>query len=309
MNTIPSTIRNEWTKRHINVCICTFKRPALLGRLLSELARQQTEGLFTYSMVVADNDVMQSGRQVVADFAASSDIPATYCLETEKNIALARNKALEQADGDFIAFIDDDEYPSDDWLLNLLRTCNSLKVDGVLGPVKPYFEHKPPQWIVKGGFFERPEYVTGYELRWPETRTGNVLFRRDILGVDAMPFRPEFGLGGEDRDFFRRMIGRGHRFVWCNEAVVYELVPPSRCTRSFLLKRAVLWGGNVPVNPKNRISNLIKSVIAVPVYALALPVLALFGQHMFIKYLMKLSDHASRLLTLLGFKLVREREM
>ena len=41
---------------HVTVCVCTYKRPALLARLLDALARQATRGTFTYSLVVADND-------------------------------------------------------------------------------------------------------------------------------------------------------------------------------------------------------------------------------------------------------------
>jgi glycosyltransferase involved in cell wall biosynthesis len=33
--------------KHISVCVCTFNRPALLKRLLDELPRQETKGLFT----------------------------------------------------------------------------------------------------------------------------------------------------------------------------------------------------------------------------------------------------------------------
>jgi succinoglycan biosynthesis protein ExoM len=293
-------------KHHICVCLCTFKRPALLVKLLSELAQQRTEGLFTYSIVVADNDFMQSGQKVVADFAASSAVPIKYCVEPEQNIALARNKALENASGDFIAFIDDDEYPSNDWLLNMFKACNTFKVDGVLGPVKSYFEHNPPQWVTKGKFFDKqPARIDGYELDWPQTRTSNVLFRRDILRGDAKPFNPIFGVSGEDTEFFRVMIGKGHRFAWCNEAIVYEFVPPSRCSRSYLMRRALLQGGNFPKIRKNPVRNLLKSIIAIPVYALALPVLALFGQHMFIKYLIKLCHHTSRIMSCLGFQLVR----
>ncbi len=42
--------------RHISVCICTFKRTPLLKRLLQALEEQETDGLFTFSIVVADND-------------------------------------------------------------------------------------------------------------------------------------------------------------------------------------------------------------------------------------------------------------
>lgn len=65
-------------------------------------------------------------------------------------------------------------------------------------------------------------------MPWTECRTGNVLIKRDTLhGLDPV-LRPEFGGGASDQDLFRRLVDIGHRFVWCNEAVVYEVVPLGR---------------------------------------------------------------------------------
>src|SRR5690242_12242771 len=125
---------------HITVCICTFKRPALLQRLLYELDRQISDGKFTYSLVVVDNDSEESARHVVSEFAKSSTHQTRYCVEPRQNIALARNKALDCCTGEFVAFIDDDEIPAGKWLGNLFNTCNAYGVAGVLGPVKPQFE-------------------------------------------------------------------------------------------------------------------------------------------------------------------------
>jgi glycosyltransferase involved in cell wall biosynthesis len=295
-------------QNHISVCICTFKRAELLTRLLKRLQCQVTEGEFTYSAVVADNDAERSADSVVRQFASATGLKVSYCVEPQQNIAMVRNKALQNADGDMIAFIDDDEVPGEKWLLDLFRACRTFEAEGVLGPVKPYFDHDPPSWVSKGKFFERPDYPTGYKLRWDECRTGNVLFRKRILGLVDVPFRPEFGTAGEDMDFFRRMIDKGCQFVWCSEAAAYELVPEARCKRSFLLKRALLRGSNFPKHPSNRLINCLKSVVAVPAYTLALPVLALIGQHMFVKYLVKICDHASRLLAFAGWAVVKERE-
>jgi len=292
----------------ISVCICTLKRPELLRRTLSSLHDQQTGGVFTYSVVVADNDAAESARQAVAEFSAAARLPVTYCVEPQQNIALARNKAVESASGDWIAFIDDDEFPAPDWLLNLFKTCATYQADGALGPVKPYFDTEPPKWVKKGGFFDRPNHATGYRVTWEQSRTGNVLFRKDILKGLEIPFRSEFATAGEDMDFFRRAMNQGCSFVWCNEAVAYEVVPSSRCTRTYLLRRALLRGSNFPKHPENRIRNAVKSLIAVPLYALALPVLVLFGQHVFLKYLIKLLDHSSRLLAYLGVSVMTERQ-
>lgn len=294
---------------HVTVCICTCGRPRQLGRLLREVARQQTGGRFTFSVSVTDNDAEESARPVVEGFVREYSLAAVYSVEKERNIALARNTVLAHAKGDFITFIDDDEFPVAGWLLHLFDTCESHAVAGVLGPVKPHFEQEPPAWVVKGRFYERPSHPTGFVMPWHECRTGNVLFRRSILDSVEPAFRREFGTGGEDQDFFRRMMQRGHRFLWCDEAVAFEEVPPSRWSRRFMLGRALLRGKNSLRHKKRRVRNLLKSAVAVPAYALALPVCLLAGHHWFMKYLVKLTDHLGRLLACVGLNPAQERSM
>jgi cellulose synthase/poly-beta-1,6-N-acetylglucosamine synthase-like glycosyltransferase len=219
------------------------------------------------------------------------------------------NAALAKARGDAIAFIDDDEWPQPDWLINHVSALQGGDVAGVLGPVRPHFDQPPPDWVIRGRFCERPEHETGFVMPWHECRTGNVLFKREILnGIDPV-FLPEFGTAGGDVNFFWRMMQRGHTFIWCNEAVVYELVPPSRWSRSFMLSRALLRGGNFLKHPEGRVGALARSVVAVPAYTIMLPFLFVAGHHHFMKYLVKWCDHTGRLLGLFGVKLVKERKM
>ena len=79
-------------KKHISVCVCTFQRPSLLRKLLDRLEHQQSNGQFSFSIVVTDNDSGQSSQRVVADFAASSGVAVKYSCEPQQNIALARNE-------------------------------------------------------------------------------------------------------------------------------------------------------------------------------------------------------------------------
>jgi len=293
---------------HISVCVCTFKRPVLLTRLLEALDRQVTGGLFTFSAVIADNDKTESARQTVDDFVKRGGrTPIRYCCEPQQNIALVRNRAIRESDGDLIAFIDDDEVPGEAWLLRMFEAKQRFAADGILAPVDPYFDQEPPAWVKKGNFFQRPIHPTGYKLNWAECRTGNVLFSRSILDPSEEPFRAQFATAGEDMDFFRRRIEAGCTFVWCAEAGVLELVPPARMSKGFLLRRALLRGSNFPKHPADRAKNILKSLVAVPAYILALPVLAILGQHLFLKYLIKLCDHGARLLAFSGWVVVKER--
>jgi len=290
----------------ITVCICTYRRPDLLKRLLDELARQETGGGFTFSVVVTDNDRLESARPVAVAAAAAFPEGVTYCVEPRQNIALARNQALAHARGDYVAFIDDDEFPAPGWLETLFQARQRFGSDGVLGPVKPHFDQAPPSWLIKGGFFDRPTHPTGHVLDWEHCRTGNVLLKRSVMPADEPPFRPEFAGGGEDRNFFHRMIDAGHVFVWCDEAVAYEVVPPARWKRRVLLRRALLRGKMALNQPGGRTRGLAVSLVAVPLYAVALPFLALAGQHRLMKGLIKLCDHAGRVLAFVGLNPVRE---
>ena len=294
---------------HISVCICTYRRPNLLKRLLEELRSQNTRDLFTFSVVVADNDDRPSAEQLVRDFGTTSPIEVIYCREPRRSISLARNRSIEMAKGELIATIDDDEYPAHDWLLNLFQALRRYEVAGVLGPVKPYFDQEPPIWLRRGKFYERPEHSTGFLLPWPKTRTSNVLFDRRIINGISPVFRPEFGTGGSDVDFFRRMMILGHKFVWCSEAIVFEAVPPARWKRTVMIKRALLVGRISLRFPEGRAAKVLKSLVAVPVYVVALPFLQLAGHHLFMKYFLKLCHHIGRLFGVFGINLVRTREM
>lgn len=291
----------------ICVCVCTYHRPELLENLLRALTEQVSGGVISHSVVVVDNDSDRSAEEVVTRTAAANEMPILYYVEPKRNIAAARNMALSAAKGEYIALIDDDEVPDNRWLLNLLSACNEYAADGVLGPVEPRYIDEPPTWVVKGKFFIRPRYKTGTRLAWPDTRCGNVLFRREIIARLDKPFDERYGTGSEDVDFFRRMMNDNRSFIWSDEAVVYESVPAVRCTSRYLMKLALLRGSNSYKYPVGRVRNVAKALVAVPVYSIALPVLYCCGFHYFMSYLIRMLDHLGRLLSFLGFTPVKSR--
>lgn len=298
---------------HICVCICTYKRQKLLERLLKKLQNQKTDKLFSYSIIVIDNDHKQSAKNIVKDFKEKSKIVIEYYIEPEQNIALARNKALQNAIGNFVAFVDDDEFPVNDWLYNLYKTYNEFKSDCVFGPVKPHFDKEPPGWIIKGKLCERPAYETGTILHWQNRGTGNVLISKDVLDDRENVFNPKFGTQGEDVDFFKRLIEKGYTFVWCDEAAVHETVPPDRWKLSYFLNRALHNGRNsILRRNKNqhycqKVTLILKTIIAFFIYTLVLPFLLLIGRHVFVKYLIKNFNHIGRIFTLLGINVARNK--
>jgi len=291
----------------VSVCICTYRRPEQLQQLLTRLARQNTRGAFRFSLLVVDNDAHESARRAVESWAERSGVGVSYTVEPRQNIAVARNASVAMATGELVAFIDDDEEPSDDWLYILYQTLLEYRADGVLGPVLPKFEQDAPGWAVKGKVFQRPNFKTGTAIHWSITGTGNVLLSREVLQELEGPFNPQLGAGGEDTDLFRRATERGRKFVWSAEAVCYERIPPERTRISFQLRRALLRGKVAVRGHQASWTGIMKSAIAVPLYAVSLPVCFVMGRHVFVTNLVKSFDHLGKLLATCGIDLVGEK--
>jgi succinoglycan biosynthesis protein ExoM len=299
---------------HISVCICTYKRADQLAKLLDKLQNQVVENLFTYSVVIVDNDLNKSAWDIVRKFKASSTIRIDYYLEPEQNIALARNKAVENANGNYVAFIDDDEFPIPEWLLNLYKIMHLYNTDGALGPVRPYYPEGTPVWLIKSKLCERPEYRTGTVLHWGQTRTGNVLLDRQIFKDPDNRFGREFGrTGGEDIEFFKKMAEKGKTFVWCNEAPVYETVPPERWSKTFYSKRLLRIGGLVGEKIRLRDSHmqgvlsLLKSIAWILAMSVCLPLALILGQHMYMRVMTKITYNFGRIAGYIGKTVIRYR--
>lgn len=299
---------------HVSICICTFKRAELLRRLLDGVTKlQDGNGAVTFSVVVVDNDAEGSARAQCEEFARKQPIKLVYGVEPARNFALVRNHTIKLSYGDFIAFVDDDEIPVPEWLVKLLEIQKQRDADGVLGPVRPYFDSPPAKWIITGKMCDRPVHPTGMVMGWNQCRTGNVLIKLSLFREKGLTFDPAFATGGEDVDFFKRAIAAGNRFEWCEEAPAYELVPPERCRKSYFLKRALLQGrvslkyATSKLTVAARIKIGVHSLTALVVYALALPFVLVGGFHLVMKYLIKGCHHLGRFCALFGIDLMRQR--
>lgn len=222
----------------VSICCCTFRRPAGLARLLRSL-RSLDSASPSHEVIVVDNDADASAQPVV-EAARLEGMEVKYTIEPARGIARARNRSLELAAGEYIAFIDDDEEAAPRWLLELWGEVVRSGVEGGIGPVLPTFSTGAPGWLVEGGFFERGRLPTGTLLKPEHTRMGNALVARRPLIALPGPFDERYNFtGGEDGDVFARLIGAGCRFVAVDSAIVLEYLTPTRTTMRWLLKRRV----------------------------------------------------------------------
>lgn len=228
----------------VSICICTFKRPALLAQTLAGVARLALgEHPPAVEVIVIDNDPAHSAAPVLQAWQPPPGWGFQYHPSPVPNIALARNAAVAHARGDWIAMVDDDEVPEPDWLLQLLRLQQSSGADMIAGPVVPQYYPQTPEWVKQGRFFEVRRFKSGTPITEGEGGTCNLLVRAACLKELTGPFDVRFGrTGGEDSLMLRELRKRGYRYVWCDEAVVKEFVHVERATAKWMIKRSFRMG-------------------------------------------------------------------
>lgn len=306
----PSAVLDGGPPVRISVCLCTYRRPQMLRRTLEGIVGQAEDPRLGLEVVVVDNDPEGSAAEVVRAFQGAGPVPFVYDLEPVKNIALARNRSIRHATGGLIATIDDDEFPGPDWLGRMTRCLTDFQADGVLGPVLPDFPAEAPSWLKRSGLCDRPRNATGARLRGGDLRTGNALFKRTLFEGEGPWFDPSYGLiGGSDGVFINGQIRLGRKFVWCDDAVVYETVPPDRWPADYYYRRffriGTMQGRSVRVS-RGRIGFL-KSAVLLLALGAASVLSLLTGKAMRVRLLSKAHYQIGFILSYLKLVAVPER--
>ena len=223
----------------VSICIATYRRRHELDRLFDSLSRLKVPEGVRAEVIVVDNDPASDPSDV-----PSADAVPPFALrwlrEPRRNIAFARNLAVGNARGEWIAFTDDDQVVDESWLAAHWERASEGQCDGYFGPVVPRLETWLTPWL-DVSFFENPRFVTGTRITSLGAHTGNAFVRRALFRDAA--FDPAFGQsGGEDTALFRRLAARGSRFEWNDQAVAHEHVPVSRHRPGWLVQRAFRGG-------------------------------------------------------------------
>ena len=164
-------------------------------------------------VLVVDNGSTDRTREIVARF------PVRLLQEPTRGPARARNRAIESAQGDVVAFTDADCLPSTGWLRELVKPFAQPDVGGVAGEILPFPPRTPAERYAARIRHLSPQRYLRRPV-FPFAVTANLAFRRAVFGRVGLldPLAPR---GGESTDFCTRFFrGTGQRLELAPRAVV-----------------------------------------------------------------------------------------
>ncbi|MEM9162111.1 MAG: hormogonium polysaccharide biosynthesis glycosyltransferase HpsE [Cyanobacteria bacterium P01_F01_bin.4] len=242
----------EFAAVDITVVIPTYNGASRVSQVLDKLRSQRNSLGFTWEVIVCDNNSTDETEQVVRDCQTRvgwwpSQVPLHYRFAAEQGAAHARQYAVESAHGQLIAFLDDDNLPSPDWLESAYRFAKQYPQAGAFGSQI----HGDIEGPLPDGFDQIKCFLAIIErgdaphLYQPKTKilppAAGLVVRR-AAWLDQVPKRlflnnkgKDAGLASEDLEALLH-IQTGGWEVWYNpEMVVHHQIPNSRVQRDYLV--------------------------------------------------------------------------
>nr|WP_138497850.1 hormogonium polysaccharide biosynthesis glycosyltransferase HpsE [Nostoc sp. PA-18-2419] len=236
----------------ITVAIPTYNGATRLPKILDRLLTQTGVENLNWEIVVVDNNSSDNTFQIIQNYQELYDVNShlRYFFEREQGAAFARLRAVREARGELIAFLDDDNLPALDWLAEAYTFGLQHPQAGVWsGQIHGDFEVKPPDNFEKIQAFlairehgSNPHLFDAENLRLPP---GAALVVRKQAWCENVPERPILSgklpgilVQGEDYEPLLHIHYAGWQ-IWYNPTMhTYHQIPHWRFERDYLLDLA-----------------------------------------------------------------------
>ena len=228
----------------LTLLIPTFNRSRELLRALRSVAEQRLDPAL-WECVIVDNNSTDDTADAVARFAEEHPtLQIRRVVEPKAGVSHARNRGLQEARTELIASIDDDERINPNFLEAYLRFFDTHPEANIAGgKIIAEYPSGRPAWMSR--WTERPianpmDY--GETVRpFPKGALpggGNMAFRRSVAlryGFDTQLGRVGGKLiGGEENDFFLRLVASGETLWYVPQAVMWHIIPAEKLTPDYL---------------------------------------------------------------------------
>jgi glycosyltransferase involved in cell wall biosynthesis len=195
-----------------SVIVPVYNDPRIEECILSLLEQDYPKELC--EIIVVDNKSNGSIQEIIQRFDVK------YVRENRKGSYFARNKGIELASGDVVAFIDADCVADLHWLSQLLDGFKDSNVGGIGGRI---LKLKPQTWVQRNGedLAEQqltPQYLPFHED--PYIVTANAAYSLALL-QELKGFDTQFQSGG-DVDLSWRVQAKGLKIITTPDAIVYH---------------------------------------------------------------------------------------
>src|SRR5262249_52702573 len=132
---------------NVTIAIATYNRAGEVEKTLSGLAEMDTAECPDHEILVVDNNSTDGTADVVARMGPRFGGRLRYVRELNQGLSHARNRAIDEAQYEIIAYLDDDVDVDPKWLRNLSAAFAATEAAVVGGRAFLVYPGPRPRWL------------------------------------------------------------------------------------------------------------------------------------------------------------------
>jgi glycosyltransferase involved in cell wall biosynthesis len=247
----------------LSLIIATYNRAERLERALGSLSAQTLPAELWEVVVVNNNSSDDTLVRFARFVAAHPELNAHIFTETRQGVSHARNRAIIESRGEYIAVIDDDETVNAGFLKEYYDFFEAYPHAAAAGGrIRPQYEVAPPKWLsprtirpIVGTIDLGDKIIPFSHGRF--FGGGNMGLRRTAIDKYGV-FDPALGrtgtslMAGEEKELFYRLKDAGEQIYYLPNAIINHIIPPERLTREYFTRLCSLIGRSERVRTLNR---------------------------------------------------------
>lgn len=208
--------RSDTLLNGISLVICTYNRREMLELTIPQYEKLSIPPAIQFEIIVVDNNSSDETASFLKNYFSGLNSPISYryVFEQRQGLSHARNTGFLRAEGDYIAFADDECVLPENWLeiayYNISKNNPAFLGGPYYGKLLP---EQSSKWF-KASFGD--SYILQYKPRYGPLKNnylsgGNMIVRRDVFEATGL-FDPNLGMNsekiayGEEQDFQKRYI-------------------------------------------------------------------------------------------------------
>src|SRR5215813_2754931 len=120
----------------LTVIICTYNRSKGLEACLTDLRDQCAEADLEWEVLVIDNNSVDSTETVLQSLSRNFPRPLRWVKEIKQGLSHARNRGIQEARGDYVAFTEDDVRIDGFWVSSIWKMFAKTGCSAVAGRIE-----------------------------------------------------------------------------------------------------------------------------------------------------------------------------
>jgi len=251
----------------LSIAICTFNRADLLRHCLQSLVDQEDAGE-EFEVLVIDNNSRDNTLDVTNEFLKKlKNLRIVH--ERNQGLSHARNRAIEEAAGEWVCYLDDDAKAHPTLLVESMKVINGKSYSCFGGVYLPWYKYGQPKWFKDAYASNKKPYNQPTALKGEQHLSGGIFYVKRELLIQLNGFSTDLGMSGkkvaygEETELQLRIRNMGLDTVYIPDIKIDHLVPQYKLDVSWFLNGAKALGrdqvkmGMIKKNPISFIYELI----------------------------------------------------